>query len=150
MSTYDIIIVGGGIGGPALATVMARAGRSILLLEQSETYVDRVRGEWISPWGVAEVRRVGLYDTLVAAGGHHLARHISYHETVAPEASEAHPAELGRFVEGVPGPLCIGHPKHCQTLFDAAAAAGADARRGVNVTEVVLGAKPSVSFTDKS
>lgn len=52
MATYDLAIVGGGIGGSALATVMARDGYSVLLLEQSEAYVDRVRGEWIAPWGV--------------------------------------------------------------------------------------------------
>ncbi|MGJ3626820.1 SDR family NAD(P)-dependent oxidoreductase [Sphingomonas sp. MMS24-JH45] len=67
--TYDLIVVGGGIGGSALAAVMARAGKSVLLLEKSTAYEDRVRGEWIAPWGVAETRRLGLYDTLVAAGG---------------------------------------------------------------------------------
>jgi 2-polyprenyl-6-methoxyphenol hydroxylase-like FAD-dependent oxidoreductase len=149
VTSYDLIIVGGGIGGPALATVMARAGRAVLLLEQSEIYLDRVRGEWISPWGVAEVRRTGLYDTLLAAGGHHLSRHVSYHEGEPSAHAEAHPINLGAFVDGVPGPLCIGHPKHCQTLFDTAKAAGVDARRGVRVTEIVLGAKPSVSFVDQ-
>ncbi|WP_370653639.1 NAD(P)-binding protein, partial [Phenylobacterium sp.] len=39
MATYDLAIVGGGVGGSALATVMAREGYSVLLLEQSETYV---------------------------------------------------------------------------------------------------------------
>jgi 2-polyprenyl-6-methoxyphenol hydroxylase-like FAD-dependent oxidoreductase len=149
VASYDIIIVGGGIGGPALATVMARAGRSVLLLEQSEAYVDRVRGEWISPWGVAEVRRLGLYEVLTAAGGHHLSRHVGYHEGGDPRASEEHAIDLGRFVDGVPGPLCLGHPKHCQTLFDAALAAGADARRGVQVTEVAFAPRPSVSFIDQ-
>src|SRR6516165_1074840 len=104
---------------------MARAGCSVLLLEQTEVYVDRVRGEWISPWGVAEVRRLGLYDVLRAAGGHHVTQHVSYHEGVAPAVSDSHPVDLGVFVQDVPGPLCLGHPKHCQTLFDAAVAAGA-------------------------
>ena len=58
--TYDLIIVGGGIGGSALAIVMARDGRKVLLLEKSEHYEDRVRGEWIAPWGVTETRRLGL------------------------------------------------------------------------------------------
>ena len=84
MQTYDLIIVGGGIGGSALATVMARAGKSVLLLEQSEVFEDRVRGEWIAPWGVTEVRRVGLYDLLMHAGGHHVTRHVTYDETVTP------------------------------------------------------------------
>ncbi|MGJ3626819.1 hypothetical protein AB5I41_07945 [Sphingomonas sp. MMS24-JH45] len=48
--------------------------------------------------------------------------------------------------EGVAGPLCIRHPVHCQTLFDAATAAGATALRGVAVGEIVLGASPSVTY----
>ncbi|MFC3068523.1 FAD-dependent oxidoreductase [Phenylobacterium soli] len=146
MEAYDLVIVGGGIGGSALATVMARAGRSVLLLEQSEAYVDRVRGEWIAPWGVAEVQRVGLYDLLMSAGGHHITRHVTYDETLDPAAAEAAPLPLGIFREGVPGPLCLGHPLHCQTLFDAAKAAGAKALRGVQVTAVTAGENPAVAF----
>ena len=70
--TYDLVIVGGGIGGSALAAVTARAGRNVLLLEKSEHYKDRVRGEWIAPWGVTETKRLGLYDLLMSAGGHHI------------------------------------------------------------------------------
>ncbi len=33
---YDLIVVGGGIGGCALSAVMAQAGAKILLLEASE------------------------------------------------------------------------------------------------------------------
>ena len=143
---FDLIIVGGGIGGSALATVMARAGRSVLLLERSEVFEDRVRGEWIAPWGVAETQRLGLYESLVAAGGHHLARHITYDESLPPEVAEATTLPLNIFKEGVPGPLCIRHPVHCQTLIDAAAEAGADVRRGVDVTEIEAGARPRVAF----
>ncbi|PZQ58948.1 MAG: monooxygenase, partial [Phenylobacterium zucineum] len=133
MARYDLIIVGGGIGGSALATVMARAGRRVLLLEQSPAYQDRVRGEWIAPWGVTEVKRLGLYDLLRGAGGHHITRHVTYDETRAPEVSEQRTLPLGMFAAEVAGPLAIGHPHHCQTLFDAAVAAGADARREVTV-----------------
>src|SRR6202044_1418450 len=79
-------------------------------------------------------------------GGHHLARHVSYDETRTPAEAEARTLPLSVFAAGVPGPLCLGHPKHCQTLFDAAAAAGADARRGGRVTDIRLGAAPGVSF----
>lgn len=146
MASYDLIIVGGGIGGSALALVMARAGRAVLLLEQSEQYQDRVRGEWIAPWGVTEVRRLGLYDLLVAAGGHHVARHVTYDETRAPREAEARALPLSIFAPGVPGPLCLGHPLHCQTLFEAAKTAGAQAHRGVQVTEIAGGPQPSVTF----
>ena len=143
---YDLIVVGGGIGGSALAAVMAQADAKVLLLEASEVYEDRVRGEWIAPWGVTEVKRLGLYDLLVSAGGHHIETHISYDENRDPEAARATPAPLGVFAPGVPGPLCLGHPHHCQTLFDEAVRRGVDARRGVQVTAVVGGGTPAVSF----
>ncbi|MBL8773710.1 MAG: FAD-dependent monooxygenase [Phenylobacterium sp.] len=146
MSAYDLIIVGGGIGGSALATVMARAGASVLLLEQSAAYEDRVRGEWIAPWGVDEVKRVGLYDLLIEAGGHHLHRHVTYDETLDPAAAEARTLPLGIFRPDVPGPLCLGHPHHCQTLFDAASAAGAVTLRQARVTELQGGPTPRVVY----
>lgn len=149
MATYDAIIVGGGIGGSALATVLARAGKRVLLLEASEAYQDRVRGEWIAPWGVTEVKRVGLYDLLVGAGGHHVTKHVTYDESWTPAEAEARTLPLSIFAPEVAGPLCLGHPKHCQTLFDAAKAAGADARRGVQVTGLTFGAAPSVTFVEE-
>lgn len=146
MADYDLIIVGGGIGGSALAQVMARAGKAVLLLEKSEAYEDRVRGEWIAPWGVDEVKRLGLYDLLKGAGGHHITHHVTFDESVDPAEAEAHTAPLGFFRQGVPGPLCLGHPTHCQTLFDAAVAAGAQAHRGVTVQAVAFAPTPKVTF----
>lgn len=146
MEDYDLVIIGGGIGGSALAATVARAGAKALLLEKSEVYEDHVRGEWIAPWGVAEVKRLGLYDLLRHAGGHHLAQHITYDETLDPAQAEAAPLPLDMFVPGIPGPLCIGHPKHCQTLFDEAGRAGAVTRRGVEVLKVTAGNAPSVTY----
>ncbi len=143
MKSHDLIIIGGGIGGSALAATMAKAGKSVLLLERSTRYEDRVRGEWIAPWGVTETRRLGLYEPLVAAGGHHLTRHISYDESRDAAASEARTLPLSIFAPDVPGPLCIGHPHHCQTLFDEARRSGAQALRGVRVTKI---APPSVTY----
>ena len=144
--SYDLIIVGGGIGGSALAATMAKAGHSVLLLEKSTAYEDRVRGEWIAPWGVTETKRLGLYDLLREAGGHHIASHVTYDESRDPVAAETTALPLEIFAEGVPGPLAIGHPHHCQTLFDEAVRAGATALRGVNVTDVTVGASPSVTY----
>lgn len=143
---YDLIMVGGGIGGSALAAVMARAGKAVLLLEKTTVYEDKVRGEWIAPWGVTETKRLDLYDTLVAAGGHHLTSHVTYDETRDPLSAEAAATPLGIFAPDVPGPLCLRHPVHCQTLFDTAAASGATSLRGVDVKTVMLGANPSVTY----
>ena len=67
--TYDLVIIGGGIGGSALATVMQRAGRSCLVLERTTEFPDRTKGEWIAPWGVAEAQRLGVLDDLATARG---------------------------------------------------------------------------------
>jgi len=143
---HEIVIVGGGIGGSALAAVLAGRGVDVLLLEQSEVFEDRVRGEWIAPWGVAEARRVGLYDVLMAAGGHHLARHVTYDESRTPQEAEARTLPLSMFLPDVPGPLCIGNPHHCQTLFDEAVRRGAKGLRGAQVTAIQPGPAPTVTY----
>ena len=148
-SAYDLVVVGGGIAGGALAIVMARAGYSVLLLEETDAFQDKVRGEWIAPWGVAEVQHLGLYNLLLSAGGHHLSRHTTYEESRPPEAADAASMPLDVFIPGVAGPLCLGHPLHCQTLFDEAGRTGATALRGVAVERLTFGPSPSVAYTHK-
>ena len=46
---YDIIAVGGGLGGSALAKAMAENSKSVLILERETEFKDRVRGEFMSP-----------------------------------------------------------------------------------------------------
>lgn len=147
MKSYDLVIVGGGIGGSATAIIMGRAGKSVLLLEQMAVFEDRVRGEWIAPWGVTEVKRLGLYDVLMKAGGHHLSRHVTYDESRPAAESEARTMPLNIFAADVPGPLCIGHPAHCQALYDEAGRTpGVTTLRDLRVTKIVPGALPSVTY----
>ena len=143
----DVVIVGAGIGGGALATVLARAGKRVLVLEKSTEYRDRVRGEWIAPWGVAELKELGLYDEFIAAGAHHLSKHISYGDGIDPAAAEAAALDIAALVPGVPGPLCIGHPASCNLLHDAAVASGATVLRDVtDIVSLAFGASPSVTY----
>src|SRR5512135_2649627 len=96
----EIVFIGGGIGGSALATALARQGISAVILEKSTVHIDHVRGEWLAPWGVAETQRLGLYETLVEAGGHHLKRHVPYGDDVDAEVAQTQPLEFATF-EGV-------------------------------------------------
>jgi 2-polyprenyl-6-methoxyphenol hydroxylase-like FAD-dependent oxidoreductase len=118
----------------------------VLILERSERFEDVVRGEWISQWGVVEVKSLGLYELLLAAGGHHLTKHVGFDETRPPEEARAGALALDAFRPGIPGPLCIGHPHLCQTLLDRAAKLGATVLRGVSEVRVAGGAAPSVSY----
>ena len=145
LETPDIVIVGGGIGGGALAKCLAEAGVSVLVLERTTEYVDVVRGEWIAPWGIPETKALGVYPLYLANGGHHLKRHVSYDEDVDPTVAE-HAAFDMTTLPGSSGPLCIGHPKMCNVLNDAARAAGAKVLRGVTGTRVTPGHPPTVAF----
>ena len=144
--TYDVVIVGGGIAGSALATVLARAGRDVLLLERSETFTDHVRGEAMLQWGVKDAQDLGLLDALIAAGGRFILRGVLYDELAPPQEVEAGAIDMAQFVPGVPGVLAIGHPQHCQALLDQAQAAGARVRRGITLLTVEAGSAPSVSY----
>ncbi len=70
--TVDVAIVGGGIAGAALATVLARDGYEVLLLERQTSYRDKVRGEVLCCWGVAEMLALDLEKPLLDAGGHYV------------------------------------------------------------------------------
>lgn len=146
-TTYDLVIVGGGIAGSGLATVMARAGKRVLLLEKSTEFKDMVRGEWLAPWGVAEARRTGLYDVLAGANDHHITYHVGYDGSTTREEAEAGRLDMATVLPGIEGPLSLGHPHACQALFDAAVAAGATAVRDVAEVAVRPGASPEVTFT---
>ncbi len=142
---YDVAVVGGGIGGAALAAVMQRAGHSCLVLERTTAFPDRTKGEWIAPWGVVEARRLGLAEVIASARGHVLHRHVFYDETVDPAEAEA--ASLGLdLIPGVEGPMTQRHPDACQVLLDAAGAAGADVHRGIEDIDISLD-PPTVSFS---
>ncbi len=149
MLDADVVIAGAGIGGSALATVLARAGLAVVVLEKETEYRDRVRGEWIAPWGVSEAQRLGLYDTLRAGGGHHVVEQRTYHDALDAEPSDLNTIALANVLPDVPGPLCLGHPTMCRLLSDAAHQAGARVLRGVDA--ITLGAaergRRTVGFT---
>jgi 2-polyprenyl-6-methoxyphenol hydroxylase-like FAD-dependent oxidoreductase len=144
--TYDVVIIGAGISGSALAAVLARSGLSVLLLEKSETFADHVRGEALLQWGVREAQTLDLLDGLIAAGGHYLTRGVGYDELNPADVVEAAPTDMAQFLPGVPGILAIRHPQHCQALLDQAKAAGAAVRRGIRLISAEAGAEPKVSF----
>src|SRR5262249_13111740 len=59
-ASYDIVTIGGGLAGASLAWLMASRGARVLVLERTAAFRDRVRGEVLVPWGVADARRLGL------------------------------------------------------------------------------------------
>ena len=82
--SYDLISVGGGLAGAALAHALAPRGARCLVLERETRFRDRVRGEAIPPWGVAEARELGIESLLLD--------------------SCAHPVPIVKLSVGAPGP----------------------------------------------
>lgn len=136
---YDIITVGGGLGGSAIAAAMAGSGASVLVLEATSKFQDRVRGESVLPWGVAEARELGIYDALLEAGAHELPWWTEYR---GPEiAMRRNLAETTR--QRLPA-IGIYHPTMQEALIERAAAAGAEVRRKATVKVLKTGRAPSV------
>jgi menaquinone-9 beta-reductase len=142
----DVVIVGAGIAGSALAIALARSGHGVVLLEKSTVHVDRVRGEFIVPWGVAEARALGLLDLLEAAGANYTVRSIPYGEGLSPDDARKFTVQMGRMVRGVQGALNLGHPRICDILNAAAVSAGATLVRGVGRIEIRAGRPPRIAF----
>ena len=141
----EIVVVGAGVAGASMAITLARRGVSVLVLEKSLVHVDRIRGESLVPWGVAEARALGILEVLLAAGGHFASRFVMYGEGVPPEVARARALDLSTLVSHVAGNLKIGHPQMCQALNDTAVAAGAALFRGISDLHVTPG-KPHRKF----
>ena len=142
VADVDLIIVGGGIAGGALATVMASEGASVLVLERQVRYRDHVRGEILWPWGVRLARRLGLEALLLESG----ALGVPWLDGYDEGSDGPTRIDVGSVIDGVDGSLNVSHPAACAALVEAAASAGADVRMGVRDVHVSPGRRPRVGW----
>jgi menaquinone-9 beta-reductase len=137
--TYDIITVGGGLGGSALAKVMSEHGARVLVIERETQFQDRIRGEIMNSWGVAETQALGLYTLLRNTCAHESPRFGTY---LGPEWDA--PRDLvATTPQHLPG-FTFYHPRMQEVVIQAAVDAGAEVRRGATVRSVKRGPLPSV------
>ncbi|MGQ0465352.1 MAG: FAD-dependent oxidoreductase [Sporichthyaceae bacterium] len=129
----EVVVVGGGIAGSALATLLARGGLDVLVLERQAVYEDRVRGEFCAPWGVAEAQRLGLAAAMFADSTRAMVvpRFAYYDEDLSIEQAEAAAIDTSALLPGVTGTVNLGHPETCAALLQSASRAGARIVRGV-------------------
>jgi 2-polyprenyl-6-methoxyphenol hydroxylase-like FAD-dependent oxidoreductase len=125
-------------------TAGLRVGRRGVCAKRHTTYRDRVRGEYLHPWGVAEAQRLGLEETLIASGGTWITEAVGYDELVAP--TDAPVLRIRDFRPDMPGAMDLGHPQACAALADAAISAGVEVLRGVGDVSVTAGPEPSVCY----
>lgn len=118
---HDIIVVGAGIVGSALAYSLAKSGRKVALLERDFDEPDRIVGELLQPGGVRALSKMGIVDTLdgidaVPVEGYHVfygprSVPIPYPQEKTDDAGRGVVSESGK-VEG----RSFHHGKFVQSL----------------------------------
>lgn len=122
---HDVIVIGAGLAGSAVATHLARAGASVLLLEAATFPHHKLCGEFLSPECVGLFQRLGVWPAVVALAPPRItAARITARDGTRWDAS-------------LPAPG-LGLSRHAldDLLFTHAASVGADARQGTRVTDV--------------
>src|SRR5579862_7588840 len=64
----DVLIVGAGPAGAVAATLLARAGARVRLLDRADFPRDKLCGDTVNPGALALLRRLGMADALDASG----------------------------------------------------------------------------------
>lgn len=143
---FDVVVVGGGLAGCAAASVLARAGLEVLVVEREERFHDRVRGEWLAPWGILELDGLGLRAVAESVPRVDLiTRHVGYDESISPDDAEEQVLDIAALIPGG-GCLSIGHPQFQDAMLANAEREQATVRRGVSDVVVTPGSSPSVAY----
>ena len=77
-SRYDVVIVGARAAGAATAMLLARQGRSVLLVDRAPYGSDTLSTHALMRAGVLQLGRWGLLDRIVTAGTPAV-RHVVFH-----------------------------------------------------------------------
>jgi len=132
--SVDVIVIGGGPAGSATATLVAKQGRSVLLLEK-ETFPRFRIGESFMPATYWTFLRLGILDKLKA--GHFTRKHsVQFfvkdgRPTVPFYFSDADPHESSSTWQ-------VDRGEFDQLMLDHAAESGVDVRQGAAVQEVLF------------
>ncbi len=124
-SSYDVVVVGGGLAGCAMGTLLARTGRSVLVLERKRYPVHKLCGEFLSPEAQGVFAELGVLEQVKAAGA------VPIHRAALTAPSGA------RMDTDLPG-QALGLSRYLldPILFEAVRKAGGEALDGVPVRSV--------------
>ena len=125
MDEHDVVIVGARCAGSPLATLLAKAGVDVCVVDQARFPSDTLSTHIIQSHGVAFLERLGLRKALLERGATELEQYTLVNDDVR--------------IEGGPGEddlpaLCVRRVTLDDVLVRAAAASGAEVRTRTRVT----------------
>lgn len=133
------IVIGGGPAGSVAAMLLCRAGWAVTLVEQHRFPRDKVCGECLSALGADVLRRLGIFDALLARGAVRLSRTM-LHAQAGPSVDVPLPMPMWGISRAVLDDL----------LLNAAAAMGCRVLQPARCERVAPGARPVVRIRELS
>ncbi|HVH74607.1 MAG TPA: FAD-dependent monooxygenase [Stellaceae bacterium] len=140
---YDAIVVGARCAGSPTATLLARLGYRVLLVDRARFPSDTISTHFIWPPGVACLRRWGLLDKVLATG-------CPAFRTIGLDVGEF---QLEGDLPPIDGGCDMLAPRRTvldKLLLDAAAAAGAEVREGFTATGLISSGEAATGVRGRS
>jgi flavin-dependent dehydrogenase len=135
---FDVVIVGAGPAGAVAATVLARAGARVRLLDRAPFPRDKLCGDTINPGALALLRRLRLAAAVEARGIKVDGMRLTGATGIAIE---------GRYPDHLHG-VALTRRELDALLLSAAADAGAEVECGTAVREAVVTKRPGGAFVE--
>lgn len=139
---FDVIVVGARCAGSPLATMLARGGLRVCLLDKDRFPSDTPSTHGIQPIGVQVLERIGVLDALLRLAPPILRLRMGFEDVLAPAADVV-------AITGAAG-LSVRRIALDEILLSAAANAGADVRTRTAVTGLVVNGGRVVGVTSTS
>jgi menaquinone-9 beta-reductase len=128
--SFDVIVVGARCAGAPLATMLARAGLRVCVVDKDRFPSDTPSTHGIQPTGVKVLERIGVLDSLVKVAPPILRLRMAFDDVVAPAANVIP-------IAGAPV-LSVRRITLDEILVNAAADAGAEVRTQTAITGLVM------------